>query len=148
MCNSQSNRSRSYSKQNSETIESSYNSAAEFTQTQVNESCTPEISCEANTSSINPVKEFDSKVSNPNIELLRTWSIKPFIAVIRFYQLYISPLTPPTCRFTPTCSNYALDAYRYFGLWGGTWRTLNRLLRCHPWHAGGYDPVISHEKKN
>ena len=69
-----------------------------------------------------------------------------FIVPIKFYRRYLSPLKPPTCRFTPTCSQYALDSYRNFGVILGTWRTLTRLLRCHPWHPGGYDPVKPHEK--
>ena len=69
-----------------------------------------------------------------------------FTAPIRFYRKFISPLKPPTCRFTPTCSKYALDAYQQLGVFRGTWYTLTRLLKCHPWHLGGYDPVIPHEK--
>lgn len=57
------------------------------------------------------------------------------------YRLLISPLHPPTCRFHPSCSAYALEAYRYFGFWKGTGLTILRLLRCHPLHPGGYDPV-------
>jgi hypothetical protein len=63
------------------------------------------------------------------------------IGLIRLYQRFISPLFPPSCRFQPTCSNYAIDAYRLHGLFGGTWRTIYRLGRCHPWHPGGHDPV-------
>ena len=66
---------------------------------------------------------------------------------IHFYRRYISPLTPPSCRFIPTCSQYALDAYRIHGVFTGTWLTLTRILRCHPWHSGGYDPVVPHEQK-
>ena len=102
---------------------------------------TTDVSTDTSTDSTKP--SVDSKQSK-----LRHYSILPFIKLIKFYQLYISPLTPPMCRFTPTCSQYALQAYQHFGVWGGTWRTLTRLLRCHPWHAGGYDPVISYEKKN
>lgn len=63
------------------------------------------------------------------------------IGVIRFYQAAISPWLPPSCRFTPTCSNYAITAFELHGFWGGLRRTLWRLGRCHPWHSGGHDPV-------
>ncbi len=65
----------------------------------------------------------------------------PLIVVVRFYQLCISPLTPPSCRFTPTCSQYALEALRRHGPIKGSWLTLRRLARCHPWGGSGYDPV-------
>lgn len=65
----------------------------------------------------------------------------PFILLIRFYQTCISPLTPPACRFTPTCSQYGLEALRKHGLIKGGWLTLKRILRCHPWGGSGYDPV-------
>jgi putative membrane protein insertion efficiency factor len=65
----------------------------------------------------------------------------PFVALIRFYQLCISPLTPPSCRFTPTCSQYALEAVEKYGALKGGWLAVRRILRCHPFHAGGYDPV-------
>ena len=55
--------------------------------------------------------------------------------------LCISPFTPPSCRFTPTCSQYALEALRKHGLLKGSWLTLRRLSRCHPWGGSGYDPV-------
>ncbi len=61
--------------------------------------------------------------------------------LIRLYQRAISPMFPPTCRFSPTCSQYALDAFRLHGFFGGGRRTATRLLRCHPWHPGGHDPV-------
>ena len=64
-----------------------------------------------------------------------------FIWIIKGYQSFISPLFPPTCRFRPTCSQYALVAMRKFGAIRGSWLTLKRLLRCHPFHPGGYDPV-------
>ena len=64
-----------------------------------------------------------------------------FIKLIRLYQLYISPLTPPTCRFQPTCSNYAVEAISEYGVLKGTWLGTKRILKCHPFHAGGYDPV-------
>ena len=65
----------------------------------------------------------------------------PFIALIIFYQKCISPLKPPTCRFTPTCSQYALEAFRKYGPFKGFWLSLKRVLRCHPWGGSGYDPV-------
>lgn len=60
---------------------------------------------------------------------------------IRGYRLVISPLLPPSCRFTPTCSNYAIEALERKGLFTGTRMAAWRLLRCHPFHPGGYDPV-------
>lgn len=64
-----------------------------------------------------------------------------FMGLVRFYQLCISPLFPPTCRFTPTCSEYALQALRKYGPFKGLWLTMKRLSRCHPWGGSGYDPV-------
>ena len=66
---------------------------------------------------------------------------KIFIIPIRFYQLCISPLFPPCCRFTPTCSQYALEAIMRHGVIKGSWLALRRILRCHPWGGSGYDPV-------
>ena len=60
---------------------------------------------------------------------------------IYFYQRCISPLTPPSCRFTPTCSEYAVQALRKHGPLTGLYLTVRRLLRCHPWGGSGYDPV-------
>lgn len=65
----------------------------------------------------------------------------PLIGSVRFYQLCISPLKPPTCRFTPTCSSYAIQALRKHGPIRGLYLTIRRLLRCHPWGGSGYDPV-------
>ncbi|TWT76556.1 putative membrane protein insertion efficiency factor [Planctomycetes bacterium CA13] len=62
------------------------------------------------------------------------------VAVIRFYQLAISPLLGPNCRFTPTCSQYAMEAIRRYGILRGSYRAVRRILRCHPWNPGGYDP--------
>ncbi|KRE54484.1 membrane protein insertion efficiency factor YidD [Paenibacillus sp. Soil522] len=62
-------------------------------------------------------------------------------APIHFYQKVISPLTPPSCRFYPTCSMYALEAIEKHGAAKGSWLAVKRIARCHPFHAGGYDPV-------
>lgn len=61
--------------------------------------------------------------------------------LIRGYQYLISPLFPPSCRFTPSCSAYAREAVERHGALKGGWLALRRLLRCHPWHPGGPDPV-------
>lgn len=60
--------------------------------------------------------------------------------LVRGYQLVISPMKPPSCRFHPTCSAYAMEVLASHGAWRGTWLTLKRLGKCHPFHAGGYDP--------
>lgn len=60
---------------------------------------------------------------------------------VRFYRAWISPVLPPTCRFEPSCSAYAVDALTRHGALRGTWLTVRRLLRCGPWHPGGWDPV-------
>ena len=60
---------------------------------------------------------------------------------IRFYRKFISPLTPPTCRFTPTCSEYAIEAITKHGPFKGTWLAIKRVLRCRPGGGSGYDPV-------
>lgn len=65
----------------------------------------------------------------------------PFILLVRFYQVAISPLKPPTCRFSPTCSTYALEALKKYGLFKGGRLALRRIMRCHPWGGSGYDPV-------
>ena len=64
-----------------------------------------------------------------------------FVLPIRFYQLFISPVLPPACRFYPTCSAYALEAIMTHGVLRGGWLALRRLARCHPWGGSGYDPV-------
>ncbi|MEH7181350.1 membrane protein insertion efficiency factor YidD [Neobacillus vireti] len=66
---------------------------------------------------------------------------KVFISIIRFYQVVISPIKPPSCRFYPTCSHYGLEAVQRFGALKGGWLTLKRILKCHPFHPGGIDPV-------
>ncbi len=63
------------------------------------------------------------------------------VMIIKFYRLFISPLKPPTCRFMPTCSEYALQAIEKYGILRGGSMAIRRILRCHPFHPGGYDPV-------
>ncbi len=65
------------------------------------------------------------------------------IGFIRGYKLLISPLLPAACRFHPTCSVYAIEAIERFGIFRGGWLAVRRILRCHPFHPGGYDPVPS-----
>ena len=64
-----------------------------------------------------------------------------FLWPIYFYKYCISPLTPPSCRITPTCSEYAVEAIKKYGPLRGGWLALKRLARCHPWGGSGYDPV-------
>jgi uncharacterized protein len=66
---------------------------------------------------------------------------KILIGIIRFYQKWISPATPPSCRFYPTCSSYGLEAIQTHGALKGSYLTTKRILKCHPLHPGGYDPV-------
>lgn len=70
-----------------------------------------------------------------------------FISCIRFYQKFISPLTPPTCRFYPTCSHYGLEAFQRFGVLKGSYLTIKRILKCHPFHPGGVDLVPEKQEK-
>ena len=63
------------------------------------------------------------------------------LLIVRFYRCCISPLLPPSCRYYPTCSAYAMEAIERYGAWRGGWMALRRILRCHPFHRGGYDPV-------
>lgn len=71
-----------------------------------------------------------------------TWILKKFVlALIWVYQRMISPLTPASCRYTPTCSSYAVQAVNRYGPFKGGWMALKRIGRCHPWGGSGYDPV-------
>jgi len=62
------------------------------------------------------------------------------ILVIRAYQICLSPLLGRTCRFHPTCSSYTIEAINRYGVLRGGWKSVRRILRCHPWNPGGYDP--------
>ena len=70
----------------------------------------------------------------------------PFVWLVRFYQAAISPYTPASCRYSPTCSHYSLEALQKHGLFKGGWLALKRIGSCHPWGGSGYDPVP--EKEN
>lgn len=63
------------------------------------------------------------------------------LGLLSFYKRFISPLFPPSCRYTPTCSEYMFESVSRYGVLVGVWMGLKRLLRCHPFHPGGYDPV-------
>lgn len=86
----------------------------------------------------------------PGAEEPRSWGTYlayPLIWLIRAYQLLISPMSPPSCRFYPSCSSYAITALRRFGPLKGTWLAAWRLLRCNPWNPGGVDHVPQRVKR-
>lgn len=64
-----------------------------------------------------------------------------FIMLIKLYQVLLSPLLGNKCRYTPTCSHYGIEALKKYGLFKGSWLTIKRIARCHPWGGHGYDPV-------
>jgi putative membrane protein insertion efficiency factor len=66
---------------------------------------------------------------------------------IKLYQYAISPYIKPSCRFYPSCSQYAVQAIGNFGVWKGLWLAACRLARCHPWSVGGYDPLLPNQKE-
>ncbi|MBP2830834.1 membrane protein insertion efficiency factor YidD [Aquimarina sp. U1-2] len=70
----------------------------------------------------------------------------PFILLVKLYQNLISPLTPATCRYQPTCSHYTIEALRIHGLYKGGILAIKRIFSCHPWGGSGYDPVPKKEK--
>ena len=65
----------------------------------------------------------------------------PLVIIIKLYQFVISPLTPPSCRYSPTCSQYALEALKKYGIIKGVNLTFKRIIKCHPWGGSGYDPI-------
>ncbi|NVJ64730.1 MAG: membrane protein insertion efficiency factor YidD [Flavobacteriaceae bacterium] len=73
--------------------------------------------------------------------MLKKILIAPFILLTRLYQLLISPLTPASCRYTPTCSQYTVEALQKHGLFKGGFLALKRIFSCHPWGGHGHDPV-------
>lgn len=74
--------------------------------------------------------------------------IFPFIALVKLYQNLISPLTPATCRYQPTCSHYTIEALQKHGLFRGSMLSLKRIFSCHPWGGSGYDPVPDVDNKS
>ncbi|MBW2962151.1 membrane protein insertion efficiency factor YidD [Mesonia aestuariivivens] len=73
--------------------------------------------------------------------MLKKILIAPFLLLIKVYQYLISPLTPATCRFQPTCSHYTFEALKIHGLWKGGKLAISRIKKCHPWGDSGWDPV-------
>ncbi len=73
--------------------------------------------------------------------MLKKILIFPFIVLIKAYQSFISPLLKPSCRFTPTCSHYAIESLTKYGVFKGIILTIKRISKCHPWGKSGYDPV-------
>lgn len=80
--------------------------------------------------------------------MIKRMLIAPFVGIIRAYQLLISPLLGPRCRFYPSCSHYGIEALQTHGLWKGSWLTLKRISRCHPGSEGGVDLVPGTEHKH
>ena len=78
---------------------------------------------------------------------VRTFFIWILILPIKIYQLILSPVLPNSCRHTPTCSHYAIEALKIHGIFKGSWLALRRILRCHPWGTWGYDPVPPRRNK-
>lgn len=75
------------------------------------------------------------------VRVLRRVPVLVLVTLLRGYQLFISPMTPPTCRYYPSCSTYAIRAIQVHGVLYGSWLATRRVLRCHPWAAGGVDDV-------
>ncbi|MFN7504181.1 MAG: membrane protein insertion efficiency factor YidD [Limnobacter sp.] len=78
----------------------------------------------------------------------RSFTARAITALIRGYQLAVSPLFPPSCRFYPSCSEYALEAVKIHGAWKGAALSFGRICRCNPWNAGGLDPVPETSRTN
>lgn len=75
------------------------------------------------------------------VDFLRNAIVGIMLIPVYIYKVCISPFTPPSCRFVPTCSQYAIEALRKHGPLKGSWLAIRRILRCHPWGGSGYDPV-------
>jgi putative membrane protein insertion efficiency factor len=79
--------------------------------------------------------------------MLKKILIFPFIILVKFYQVAISPYLPASCRYSPTCSHYTLEALQKHGLFRGGWLAIKRISSCHPWGGEGYDPVPDKKKE-
>lgn len=80
------------------------------------------------------------------METLKKIIIFPILFLIRFYQVAISPFTPATCRYQPTCSSYSIEALKKHGIIYGSWLAIKRISSCHPWGGSGFDPVPEKNK--
>lgn len=81
------------------------------------------------------------------MERVKKIIVFPFILLIRFYQGAISPFTPATCRYQPTCSSYSIEALQKHGIIYGGWLAIKRIASCHPWGGSGFDPVPEKQNK-
>jgi len=81
------------------------------------------------------------------MEIFKKIVIFPFVVLVRFYQVAISPYTPNSCRYQPTCSHYTVESLKTHGLFKGGWYAIKRIGSCHPWGGSGFDPVPLKEKK-
>ena len=82
-----------------------------------------------------------AEVTASVVDRMKKWPAHATLSVIRFYRRFVSPMFPPSCRFYPTCSQYALEAIQTHGFVRGVWLSTLRIGKCHPFHRGGFDPV-------
>ena len=75
------------------------------------------------------------------MNFLKHMIVLPFVFVIQFYKIFISPILPPSCRYSPSCSTYAIEALKKHGLAKGVFLAVKRIVSCHPWGGRGFDPV-------
>ncbi len=85
--------------------------------------------------------DFSTIFVSVNLKMLNRILTFPFVVLIKFYQLFISPWVGKNCRYEPTCSHYTLEALKVHGLFKGSWLAIKRIGSCHPWGGEGYDPV-------
>ena len=85
--------------------------------------------------------DFSTIFVSVNLKMLNRILTFPFVVLIKFYQLFISPWLGTNCRYEPTCSHYTLEALKVHGLFKGSWLAIKRIGSCHPWGGEGYDPV-------
>lgn len=93
-----------------------------------------------------PKRLRNSKASSHSARSADAFGARLLIVSVRGYQLTLRPLLPATCRFAPSCSAFAIEALQRHGVRRGVGLALRRVLRCHPWHAGGWDPVPAEER--